>query len=209
MTLILLVRHGENDYVKKGKLAGRLPGVHLNEKGRAQAQATAQALCQMAPAERVKALYSSPLERTMETAAAISTAYGLEIIPRPGLLETDYGEWQDQSVKQLSRQKRWKVIQNNPSVFRFPSGESFAESQHRISQEIQTLAAMHEVKDVIICVSHADPIKLAVSYFLGLPLDLFQRLDIAPASITALNVTDTGSHLLTLNYNVSISFARP
>jgi probable phosphomutase (TIGR03848 family) len=209
MTLILLVRHGENDYVKKGKLAGRLAGVHLNDKGRSQAQATAQALCQMAPNGLVKALYSSPLERTMETALPISQAFGLEIIPRQGLLETDYGEWQDKSVKQLSRLKLWKVIQNSPSVFRFPGGESFAESQHRISQELQTLAMMHEAKDLIICVTHADPIKLAVAYFLGLPLDLFQRLNVAPASITALNVTETGSHLLTLNHNVSISFAKP
>lgn len=209
MTLILLVRHGENDYVKKGKLAGRLPGVHLNDKGRSQAQATTQALCSMVPEGKLKALYSSPLERTMETAEPIARAYGLEVTPRPGLLETDYGEWQDKSIKQLSRLKLWKIIQNSPSVFRFPGGESFAESQHRISQEIQSLAGMHDPKEIVVCVTHADPIKLAVAYFLGLPLDLFQRLNVAPASITALNVSETGSHLLTLNYNVSISFAKP
>jgi probable phosphomutase (TIGR03848 family) len=209
MTLLFLVRHGENDYVKKGKLAGRLPGVHLNEKGRAQAEAAAQALCQMVPKDQTVRLYSSPLERTMETAEPIARAFGVEIQPRNGLLETDYGEWQDKSVKQLSRQKLWKVIQHNPSVFRFPAGESFAESQHRITQEIQTLVGMHDPKDVLICTSHADPIKLAVAYFLGLHLDLFQRLNVSPGSITALNVSDSGSNLLTLNHNVSISFAKP
>jgi probable phosphomutase (TIGR03848 family) len=209
MSLLLLVRHGENDYVKKGKLAGRLPGVHLNEKGRTQAQAVAQALCQMLPNSPVKALYSSPLERTMETAEPIAQAFGLEIIPRLGLIETDFGEWQDKSVKQLSRLKQWKVVQNSPSVFRFPGGESFAETQHRISQELQTLTRMHDPKDVILCVSHSDPIKLAVAYYIGLPLDLFQRLHVAPTSITALNISETGSHLLTLNYNAAFSFPKP
>jgi probable phosphomutase (TIGR03848 family) len=209
MALLLFVRHGENDYVKKGKLAGRLPGVHLNEKGRQQAQAAAQTLRQMLPQGQAVTIYSSPLERTMETAEPVAAAFGAEVIPRPGLIETDYGEWQDKSVKQLSRLKPWKVVQHNPSVFRFPQGESFTESQHRIVQEIQGMAATHDPKDVIICVSHADPIKLAVAYFLGLPLDLFQRLGVSPGSITALNVGEGGSHLLTLNYQSSISFSKP
>jgi probable phosphomutase (TIGR03848 family) len=209
MALLLLLRHGENDYVKKGKLAGRLAGVHLNEKGRSQAQAAAQALCSMLPEGQAVTVYSSPLERTMETAEPVAKAFGVDVIPRPGLLETDYGEWQDKSVKQLSRQKLWRVIQTSPSVFRFPGGESFTESQHRIVQEVQTLVGMHDPKDVLICVSHADPIKLAVAYFLGLPLDLFQRLNVSPASISALSVSATGSHLLTLNYTPSISFPKP
>jgi probable phosphomutase (TIGR03848 family) len=205
MTQVLLIRHGENDYVKKGRLAGRLPGVHLNEKGRAQAQAVADALCQMMVKNPLKAVYSSPLERTMETATPIAQAFGLEVQIRDGLIETDFGEWQDKSVKQLSRTKMWKVVQNNPSMFRFPGGESFSESQHRICQEIQTLAKLHEPKEVIACVSHSDPIKLAVAYFLGLPLDMFQRMMISPTSITAINVGETGSFLLTLNYGVSFS----
>jgi broad specificity phosphatase PhoE len=125
MALIILVRHGENDFVKKGRLAGRLPEVHLNKKGLAQAQAAAEALSRMLEKAPVKAIYSSPLERTMETAEPIAKAFGLPIVPRPGLIETDCGEWQGKSVKQLSRLKIWKVVQSSPSTFQFPGGETF------------------------------------------------------------------------------------
>jgi probable phosphomutase (TIGR03848 family) len=209
MALIILIRHGENDYVKKGLLAGRLPNVHLNEKGRSQAKEAAEVLCRMFEKAPVKAIYSSPLERTIETAEPVAEAFNLPVIPREGLIETDCGEWQGKSVKQLSRLKIWKTVQYSPSVFRFPGGETFAETQHRISQELNQLAGDHEPKDAIICVSHSDPIKLAVAYFLGLPLDLFQRIAISPTSITALHVGDSGSHLLTLNYIPSFTFPRP
>jgi probable phosphomutase (TIGR03848 family) len=209
MALIILVRHGENDFVKKGRLAGRLPEVHLNEKGRSQAREAAEVLCRMFEKAPVKAIYSSPLERTMETAEPIAQAFGLPVIPREGLIETDCGEWQGKTVKQLSRLKVWKTVQSSPSLFRFPGGETFAETQHRISQELSQLAGLHDPKDAIICVSHSDPIKLAVAYFLGLPMDLFQRIAISPTSITALHVGDTGSHLLTLNFNTSFTFPSP
>jgi probable phosphomutase (TIGR03848 family) len=205
MPTILLIRHGENDYVKTGRLAGRMPGVHLNEKGRKQAEAVAEALCMMLPAERVKAIYSSPLERTMETANPIAKAFNLQIIPRDGLIETQYGEWQDKKVKGLSRLKVWKNVQSAPSLFTFPGGESFAETQMRICNEIYGLLRQFEQKDILICVSHADPIKLAVAYFLGLPLDLFQRLHVSPASINALYIDQGISRLLTLNYDLSFS----
>ena len=104
MTVILFIRHGENDYVKKGRLAGRLPGVHLNKKGQMQAQAVADRLCKVP----IKAVYSSPLERTMETAEPLAKALGLEVIQRPGLVELDFGEWQDKKLKGLSR-LRWFV----------------------------------------------------------------------------------------------------
>ena len=205
MPLVLLIRHGENDYVKKGRMAGRLPGVHLNERGRAQAQAVAEKLSG-AP---IKALYSSPMERALETAEPLASCLGLEVIHRPGLLETDIGEWQDQKWKGLSRLKLWKTVQNRPSLFRFPGGETFAEGQLRISQEILDLCAQHDPKDLIACVSHADPIKLAVAYFIGLPLDMFQRLAVSPASITALFISEGSSSLLTLNYDVSFTLKRP
>jgi probable phosphomutase (TIGR03848 family) len=205
MAIILLIRHGENEYVKKGRLAGRLPEVHLNEKGRQQAQAVAEKLAG-AP---VKAVYSSPLERTMETAEPIAKALGLEVIPRQGLIETDFGEWQDKKVKGLSRLKVWRIVQFAPALMRFPQGESFAECQFRMVQEIESLRAQHDPKDVIACVSHSDPIKLLVAYYLGLPLDLFQRLHISPASITTLGIGEGFSHLLNLNYDHSFTLAKP
>lgn len=201
MPLILLVRHGENDYVKKNLLAGRLPGVHLNEKGQAQAQALAERLKSLP----IKAVYSSPLERAMETAEPLAKALGLEIVPRPGLLETDIGEWQGLPLKGLRRSKAWRVVQGNPARHRFPGGEAFIDTQHRICTELEALAALHQPKEMIACVTHADPIKLAVAYYLGMPLDHFQRLVVSPGSITALYLGEMGAQLLILNYDLSLS----
>lgn len=201
MPLILLVRHGENDYVKKNLLAGRLPGVHLNEKGQAQAQALTERLKSLP----IKAVYSSPLERAMETAEPFAKALGLEVIPRPGLLETDIGEWQGLPLKGLRRSKPWRKVQGNPARHRFPGGEAFIDTQHRICTELEALAALHQPKEMIVCVTHADPIKLAVAYYLGMPLDHFQRLVVSPGSITALYLGEMGAQLLILNYDLSLS----
>jgi probable phosphoglycerate mutase len=205
MPIFLLIRHGANDYVKKNRLAGRQPGIHLNEKGLAQAKALAEKL-KDAP---IKAVYSSPLERAMETAAPIAEALQLEVIPHEGLLETDVGEWQDQSLKRLRQLKVWRGVQFSPSQFRFPGGEEFYETQARIRRELEELRALHDPKDLIACVSHADPIKLAVAFYLGLPLDMFQRLVISPASITTLMLGDHGASLLNLNYDGSLNFSKP
>jgi probable phosphomutase (TIGR03848 family) len=204
MPLFLLIRHGENEYVKSGRLAGRLPGVHLNENGRAQAQGLAEKLTGM----KVKAIYSSPLERALETAKPIARALELDILERPGLIETDYGEWQDQKIKGLSRLKLWRRVQSSPSTMRFPGGETFAEAQQRITSELIDLAALSEPKDILVCVSHADPIKLAVAYFIGLPLDLFQRLNASTGSITALQLDENGGRLLCLSSEPSLTLPK-
>ncbi len=205
MPLILLIRHGENNYVRQGRLPGRKPGLHLNEKGRQQALALAEKLKE-AP---IKAVYSSPLERALETAQPIAEALSLEVIPREGLIETDVGEWQDKKLKGLARLKIWRQLMVAPSRFRFPGGEGFVEAQERIRREIDTLCAMHDPKDLIVCVSHADPIKLAIAFYLGLPIDLFQRLSVSPASISTLLIHEHGSRLLMLNYDLSLNFAKP
>ena len=111
MPTFLLIRHGENEYVAKGRLAGRLPGVHLNENGKKQAEAVAKAFVK-AP---IKAIYSSPMERCMQTAEPLAAALGLEINASQGLIEVDFGSWQDKTLKQLQRRKLWKVVQSNPS----------------------------------------------------------------------------------------------
>jgi len=208
MPILLLVRHGENDYVKKKRLAGRLPGVHLNETGYQQAQTVAHTLASRLKAASIQSIFSSPLERTMETAEPIAEALDVPIVERPGLIETDFGDWQGKTLKDLARRKLWKVVQKNPSLMRFPGGESFAETQTRICSEIEILRSEHRENDVIICVSHSDPIKLAVAYYLGLPLDLFQRLTIAPASITTLLINESGSRLLNLNIDFSLTIMK-
>lgn len=204
MPIVLLIRHGENEYVKKGRLAGRLPGVNLNKDGRKQAKVLAESLVGIP----ISAVYSSPLERCMGTAKPIAEALGLRLVSRPGLIEIDFGDWQDKKLKGLQRHKLWRVVQGAPSRMRFPNGESFAEAQHRVCQELDALVVQHDPKDVLVCVSHSDVIKLAVAYFIGLPLDLFQRLYIAPASITALNFDEAGNHLLALNYEINFTLPK-
>jgi probable phosphoglycerate mutase len=204
MTLFLLIRHGENEMITQGRLPGRLPGVHLNERGRAQAEALAARLKE-AP---LKAVYSSPLERAQETAAPLAQAHGLEVTLRPGLIETDCGDWAGRPLKQLRRLKLWKVVQTQASAFTFPGGESFAQSQQRMVAELEALLAQHDPKDVIACVAHADPIKLAAAHYLGLPLDNFQRLLVGTGSITALYLGAPANRLLALNYDISLTFSQ-
>jgi len=203
MPLLLLIRHGENDYVKTGKMAGRLPGVHLNEKGQQQVQALAEALRDVP----IKAVYSSPLERAMETAAPIASVRKLQVIQVPNLMETDIGKWQGKSWKALRLTKVWKIVQNSPSRFRFPEGESFPETQTRIASALEQIIKRHsKPQDIIVVVFHADPIKLAVSYFLGLPLDHFQRLSCDTGSLTALHVNEMGVNLMKLNQRPPFDF---
>jgi probable phosphoglycerate mutase len=205
MTTILLIRHGENDYVKKGRMAGRLPGVHLNDTGKEQATALAKVMA----AWPVKAVYSSPLERTMETAEPIAKALGLRVIPEQGLSEIDVGEWQDRTLKDLRRRKLWKTVHLNPSRMQFPGGESFVENQMRMRSALENIVSSYKSKDLIVCVSHSDPIKLVVAHYIGMALDMFQRLTIAPASITGLKFSEYPTRLIMLNYEISFTLAKP
>lgn len=198
MTVLYLIRHGHNEYIGKGKLAGRLPGVHLSELGLRQASALAGLLKPV----RFQAIYASPLERTMETAAPIATAQKKEVQPLPSLQEMDYGSWQGVSLKLLRRRKLWPVIQASPSLARFPNGESFPEAQSRVVAELEALRTRHRgQKAAIAVVFHSDPIKLAIAHYIGLPLDLFQRLNIDPASISVLAFSERAIRLLKLNDN--------
>lgn len=203
MTLLLLIRHGENEYVKTGKMAGRIPGVHLNEKGQKQAHALGEAL-KDAP---IKAIYSSPLERAMETAEPIAFARKLKITQEPDLMDTHIGSWQGKSWRVLSLTKAWKIVQNAPSRFRFPEGESFPEAQLRIANVLERIVQTHKKpQDIVAVVFHADPIKLAVAHFLGMPLDHFQRLACDTGSMTALHVGEAGAHLVKLNQRPPFDF---
>jgi probable phosphoglycerate mutase len=202
MPTILLVRHAENEYVAKGRLAGRQSGVHLNENGQRQAAALAEALSN-AP---IKAVYASPLERCLETAQPLAEALKLEVVPREGLLEIDFGDWQNRTLKQLRRRKLWRVVQGNPARMRFPGGETFANAQLRITSELESLSQSHKPKGLIACFSHSDVIRLAVAYYIGTPLDLFQRIAISPASISTLHMAEFGVRVINVNHGVSFGF---
>ncbi len=200
MPLVYLVRHAENEFISDKRLAGRLVGVHLNEKGHQQAEHLATVFSK----KRIKAIYASPLERTMETARPIAEALGLDVQLCPGLMEIDYGTWQGQKLKVLRRRKLWQTVQRAPSRARFPQGESFLEAQKRAVEEIEMLAGRHRKREAIVCVTHADVIKLVVAYYLGMPLDAFQRIAIAPASVTTLLIDPQVVYLLNLNWNERI-----
>ena len=200
MPTVLLIRHGENDYSHRQKLAGRLPGVHLNEKGKKQVMELARALEPLP----LKAVYSSPLERAMETAEMIAEVHKLKVVRRPGLIETNQPRWQGRSVKQLRRTKEWRVLQTTPSRFRFPGGESIAQQQLRQVDELEALCERHKERDFFACVGHADPFKLLVAYYIGLTLDNFQRLTLNTASVSMLAINKRGVKLLRLNWTVRI-----
>lgn len=195
MPLILLVRHAENEYTRKGKLAGRLPSVHLNERGKAQANALSASLEKIP----LKAIYSSPLERALETAEPLARTHQLEIIRHEGLIELDYGEWQGKSLRSLRRLKEWKIVQFTPSLMRFPQGERIVDAQFRIVNTIQQIACQYATNEWVVCVSHADPIKLAIAYFLGMPIETYQRLTIGLASLTVLHLDHQSARFLTIN----------
>lgn len=203
MPLLLLIRHGENDFVKTGKLPGHVPGIHLNENGQKQAQALGDALKDVP----IKALYSSPLERALETAEPIGKARNLPVLQEPDLRDPDVGRWQGRSLRALRLMKSWKVVQNAPSRFQFPEGESFISVQARIITALENIVKKHNKPNHIVAVVfHADPIKLAISHFIGLPLDHFQRLACDPGSVSALYVSEMGAHLLKLNQRPPLEF---
>lgn len=204
MTTLLLVRHGDNDYLNKNRMPGRLPGIHLNERGRQQAEELASALA----GTPLAAIYASPLERAVETAEPLARAKSLEIQIVPALVDTDVGKWQGRSWKALRRMPAWKAIQETPSRFRFPDGESFPECQTRIVAALEQIAAAHKANETVVVVFHADPIKLAVAHFLGMPLDHFQRLAVETGSVTALQLGKSGRRLLGFNCRPS-SLAAP
>ena len=180
-TTVVYVRHGQTP-TTGSVLPGRTKGLHLADAGRQQAEAVADRLRAL---ETVDAIYASPLERTRETAAPIGKARGLKVGIERGLLECDFGEWTGRPLKELMKLPEWATVQRYPSGFRFPGGESFAEMQTRITGAVAALVARHP-GGTIVCVSHADPIKAAVASALGTHLDLFQRINISPCSLTTI-----------------------
>jgi probable phosphomutase (TIGR03848 family) len=203
-TRILLIRHGLNDYVKEHRLAGRTPGVHLNEEGQLQVAALAERLA----STPIAAVYSSPLERARETAEPLAARLGLAVQILNGAAESGCGDWTGQLIEELSKGDLWRQVQVCPSAFRFPGGESFAEIQARMVVTLDGLRAAHPGQTLAM-VSHADPIKLAVAFYTGVPLDLFQRLVVAPASITELEFTPFRTLLVRLNDTAHLPGARP
>lgn len=186
-TLLIVVRHGVTPTTGQ-VLPGRTPGLHLSEAGEEQARQVAQRLDGLP----VAAIYSSPMERTQETAAPTAKFFGLSPIITEGLVECDFGEWTGEKLSELSKLPEWETVQKEPSNFRFPGGESFAEMQERMVAALKAIAAAHP-GEIVVCFSHADPIKAAVTHLRGDALDSFQSITINPASVSVASFAPDGS----------------
>lgn len=203
MTTLLLIRHGMNDWVS-GRLAGWTPGVHLNEAGQKQVQELGERLRRFPLA----AIYSSPLERAVETASAVAAPHGLSVEIIEGVGEVRYGEWQGGDLKELSKHELWPGVQFYPSGTRFPGGETLGEVQMRAVTTLNELCA-RSPKQMIAVVSHADLIRLVSAYYIGMHIDLFQRLVINTASVTVFAFEKMGPRLLAFNDTGSLEHIRP
>lgn len=203
MTDLLLIRHAVNDWVGD-RLAGWTPGVHLNEKGQQQAAALSLRLANWP----IAAIYSSPLERAVETATAVAQRHGLPVQIEAGIGESRYGDWTGQSIKELTQTPEWRTVQIAPSLARFPGGEGLAEMQARAVAAIDRLRVQHTT-GVVAVFSHADVIKAAAAHYAGLHLDLFQRIVIDTASVTWIRFTDHGPRLIRLNDTGALEPPKP
>jgi probable phosphomutase (TIGR03848 family) len=195
MKRLLLLRHATTEHTGK-RLSGWTPGIHLGSQGLREAKALAERL---APVE-IQAIYSSPLERCQETAAAVAEPRGLKVGTIEEVGEVRFGDWTGKQLGELAKTDLWRTVQIHPSGARFPGGESIHEMQTRAVEACERLRAAHPEDTVAVC-SHADVIKAVAAHYLGLHLDLFQRLVVSPASITAigfgpvpylLRLSDTG-----------------
>jgi probable phosphoglycerate mutase len=180
MRLLLLLRHAVTDQTG-ARLSGWTPGVHLSAAGREQAEGLAGRLGPVP----LDAVYASPLERCQETAATVADAKGLKVATLEDAGEVRYGDWTGRTLKELAKEPLWKVVQTTPSAARFPEGESLFEMQTRAVLAVERLREAHPGQTVALC-SHADVIKALVCHYLGMHLDLFQRVEVSPASVTSI-----------------------
>jgi probable phosphoglycerate mutase len=193
MTTFYLIRHAANDFLGKA-IAGWTPGVHLNDKGKAQAIRLGARLA----GSGITAIYSSPLERARETASPIAEKLSLKVEIRDALGEVKFGEWNGKSFDELNRDARWRLFNSYRSGTRAPGGELAVESQARVVAELECIRERHSGETVAV-VSHADLIRAALAYYLGMPADLYQRIECRPASFSRLRLAEWGPMILGLN----------
>jgi broad specificity phosphatase PhoE len=192
-TIFFLVRHAAHELVDR-VLCGRMPGVRLGEQGRAQARRVAGRLAR----ERIALIQTSPLERARETAEPLAEELGLVPEVSEAISEIEIGEWSGRSFDELSADPRWSAWNNARAVTRPPGGETMLEVQARVVGHLERLRGSHPDKSVVL-VSHADVIKAALLYALGMPIDGYRLFEIGPASISTLVIGDWGVKVLSIN----------
>ncbi|MGE5519962.1 MAG: histidine phosphatase family protein [Candidatus Dadabacteria bacterium] len=200
MTRFLLIRHGLTDAVGN-QLTGRSPGLHLNAEGEKQVKKLSENLKGLP----IAGIYSSPLERALETAEPIARQLNLQTSVSADFIEIDFGHWTNMFYEEIKQTEEFRLFNSFRSCTRIPGGELMLEAQLRIANGIQRLARVHP-KQTIIIVSHADMIKAAIAYYTGIHLDLFNRIQVNPASVSILELFDETSRIQLLNHTGDIVF---
>lgn len=220
MPILLLIRHATNDFVKAGRLPGQGPNLHLNEEGRKQADA----LAKMLEKRPITAVYSSHLERAIETAWRVAGPRGMALQIRPGLADTDAGAYTGRLIKELSEgedtRETWKAIVETPLVGRFPNGESPLDMQRRVVAELERIVAAYPDPEpppapsvpqadapkvepppmpVIAIIAHNSVVQAALAHFLGMPFENYERLGASPASASTVMVTPKRTMVMAVN----------
>ena len=193
MTVFHLVRHGQHGLLGR-VLAGRMPGVGLNERGRAEIAAVAERLAE----EPIAAIYSSPLQRTRESAEIVATRLQLGIEFRDDVIELDFGEWTGTTFDSIRADPRWEAWRTQRSIARIPGGESMREVQKRVVDALLEINQRHPHQSVVV-VSHGDVIRSALLFALGMSLDSYNSIEISQGSISTIRIDAGGIRVLTLN----------
>lgn len=193
MTVLHLLRHGEHGLLGR-VLAGRMPGVGLTERGRAEIAASAERLAE----ENVAALYASPLQRTRESAEIVAERLRLPVTYREDLLELDFGEWTGATFDSIRADPRWRSWSSHRSLAQIPGGETMREVQHRVVNALLEVGERHR-DDAVVAVSHGDVIRSALVFALGMPLDFYHRIEVAQASLSTIRIDDAGIRVIRVN----------
>ena len=193
MTTFLLMRHGETDAVGKSIMGWR-PGWHLNGNGRKQVEQLAARLARLP----IRAIYTSPLERAVETAETVGEPHGLKPRPDPELGEFHAGEWEGETIADLDQREEWRRFNHFRAGTRAPGGELMIETQARMIRRVQALAGEHPGETVGI-VSHGDPLRAVVAFYMGVPMDMILRFQISPASLSVVEVSEWGARVVCVN----------
>lgn len=193
MTTFYLIRHAANDFVSKA-LVGRRPGVHLNEAGRVEARELAERL----KSKPIQQIFTSPMERCRETAAPLATLLKLDVEVLEAINEIEFGDWTGRELGGLQDSDLWKQWTTFRTGVRIPNGESILEIQSRVVTAIDRLRREF-VGQHIALVSHGDPLRAAICFYLGMPLDFIPRIEVTPASVSILEVDDWGAKITALN----------
>lgn len=199
MTTLILLRHGRSTANTAGVLAGRTPGVELDERGREQADAVVARLADLP----IASVVTSPLTRCAQTVAPLAAARGLTPVVEEGLAEVDYGAWTGRKISDLASEDLWKVVQAHPSAAQFPDGESLAGMQARavaaVRRHVAAVRAEHGEHAILLACSHGDVIKAILADALASHLDNFQRIVVDTCSVSVVTYTELRPFVARMN----------